>query len=92
MRDRKFNISLAFVSKPYFKVAKDIRLNATHYFIIKILNKEEPQQRASNNSSNIECKGLMKLYKDYTKEPFPFSMDNTTLPLDNPLKLKKDLL
>ena len=34
LRGRKFNISLAFMSLSYFKVAKTIRLNVTHYFII----------------------------------------------------------
>ena len=37
-RGRKINISLAFISQSYFKVPKTIRLNATHYFIMKIPN------------------------------------------------------
>ena len=44
-----------------------IRLNATHYFIMKILNKREPRQTASNHSSDIDFKYFMKLYKDYAK-------------------------
>ena len=34
----------------------------------------------------------MKLDKDYTKEPFSFLVNNTTLPLDNPLRSRKNLL
>ena len=49
---------------------KTIRVNATPYFIMKIPNKREYQQIASNHSSDSEFKGFMKLYKDYTKEPF----------------------
>ena len=48
---------------------KTIRLNTTHYFIIKIPNKRELQPIASNNLSDIDFKDFMKLYKDYTKEP-----------------------
>ena len=36
LRGRKLKISIAFVSQSYFKVPKFIRLNATHYFIMKI--------------------------------------------------------
>ena len=36
---RKLNISLAFITEPYFTVQKHIRLNSMHYFIIKIPNK-----------------------------------------------------
>ena len=36
---RKLNISLAFISQSYFVVTKDMKLNYTHYFIMKIPNK-----------------------------------------------------
>ena len=58
---------------------KTIRVNATPYFIMKIPNKREYQQIASNHSSDSEFKGFMKLYKDYTKEPFSFLVNDTTL-------------
>ena len=41
LRQRKLNISLGFVSQSYFQIPKTIRLNATHYFIMKILNERE---------------------------------------------------
>ena len=46
---RKLNISHVFISQPYFKVHTTIRLNATNYFIMKIPNKIELQQIASNH-------------------------------------------
>ena len=64
---------------------QDIGLNMTQYFIMKIPNKRDLQQVASNHSSDIEFKDFMKLYKDYTKEPSSFLMKDTTLPSDNPL-------
>ena len=39
IRCRKLNISLVFITKSYFCVQKDVRLNSTHYFIMKINNK-----------------------------------------------------
>ena len=54
LRGRKLNILLVFISQSYFKVPKTIRLNTTHYFIMKIPNKRELQQIASNHSSDIE--------------------------------------
>ena len=35
IRGRKLNISLFFVTQPYFKVPKDVRLNTNHFFIAK---------------------------------------------------------
>ena len=89
---RKFNISFIFISQSYFKVPKTIRLNATHYFIIKIPNKRELQQIASNHLSEIDVKDFMKLYKDYTKKPYSFLVKDATLSPNNPLKFRKHLL
>ena len=41
IRGRKLNISLVFITQSYFKVPKDVRLNSTHFFIMKIPNKRE---------------------------------------------------
>ena len=49
---------------------KAIRLNAKRYLIIKNPNKRELQQIVSNHSSDIHFKDFMKLYKEYTKEPY----------------------
>ena len=46
IRDRKLNISIVFIMQSYFKVPKDVRLNSTHFFIMKIPNKRELQQTA----------------------------------------------
>ena len=36
---RKLNTSLVFITQSYFAVPKNIRLDSTHYFIMKIPNK-----------------------------------------------------
>ena len=59
---------------------------------MKISNKRELQQTASNHSSDIDFKDFMKLYKDYTKEPYSFLLNDTTLSSDNPLRFGKNLL
>ena len=71
---------------------KTIRLNTTHYFIRKILNTRELQQIASNHLSIIDFKDFMKLYKDYTKKPYSFLVNDTTLSSDNSLQFRKNLL
>ena len=63
IRGRKLNIPLAFITLSYFAVPKNIRLNSTHYFIMKILNKREFQQIAFNHSSDIDFKDFVNLYK-----------------------------
>ena len=41
VRGRKLNICLNFIAQSDFVVPKNIRLNSTYYFIIKIPNKRE---------------------------------------------------
>ena len=59
---------------------------------MKIPNKRELQQIASNHSSDIYFKDFIKLSKDYTKEPYSFSVNDTTFSSDNPLRFRKNLL
>ena len=56
IRGRKLNISLVFIIQSYFKIPKDVRLNTTHFFITKILNKRELHQIATNHSLDIRSK------------------------------------
>ena len=63
IRARKLNISLVFITQLYFKVPKDVRLNSTHFFIMKIQNKRELQQIALNHSTNSNSKDFIKIYK-----------------------------
>ena len=71
---------------------KDVTLNSTHFFIMKIPNKRELQQTALNGSSDIGFKDLMKIYKKYTKKAYSFLVNDTTLPSDDPLRFRKNLV
>ena len=48
IRCRILNISLAFIAQSYFSVPKDVRLNLTHYLVMKI-------------NSRIELKKMLQL-------------------------------
>ena len=91
IRGRKLNISLIFITQSYFKVLKDVRLNSTHFFIMKIPNKREFQEIALNHSSHISTKNFIKIYKKYPAEPYSFLVNGTTLASDNPLRFGKNL-
>ena len=92
VRSRKLNISIVFITQSYFKVPKDVRLNSTHFFIMKIPNKRELQQIALNHSSDTDFNDFMKIFKKYTKEPYSFSVNDIPLPSDDPLRFRKNLL
>ena len=40
IRGKKINVSIVSITQSYFKVPKDVRLNYTHSFIMKISNKK----------------------------------------------------
>ena len=92
VRGRKLNIAFVFISWSYFKVPKTIRLNVTHHFIMSISSKRELQQIASNHSSDIDFKDLMKLYKVYIKDSYPFLVNDMTLSSENPLQFWKKII
>ena len=92
IRRRKINISIVFITQSYFKVPKDVRLNSTHFFIMKIPNEKELQQTALNHSSDIDFNDLMKIYKKFTAKPYSFLVNDTTLPSDDPLRFRMNLL
>ena len=91
IRGRKLNISLVFITQSYFKVPKDVRLNTTHFFIMKIPNKRELRQIALKHSSDIDYKDFIKIYKNCTDDSYSFLVNDTMLSSDNPLKLRKNL-
>ena len=92
IRGRKLNISLVFITQSYFAVPKNIRLNSTHYSVMKIPNKRELQQIVFNHSSHIDFQDFMNLYKKCTVKPYSFLVIDTTLTSDNPLYFRKNLV
>ena len=73
-------------------IPKNIRLNSTQYFVMKIPNKRELQQIAFNHSSDIYFQDFTNLFKECTSKPFPFLVINTTLVSDNSSHFRSNLL
>ena len=92
IRCRKLNISFVFITQSYFSVPKEVRLNSTHYLIMKIHKKRELQNITSNHSADIDYKNFMKIYRKCASEPFFFLTIDTTLPVNNPLRFRRNLL
>ena len=86
IRCRKLNISLVFITQSYFSVQKYVRLNSAQYLIMKINNRKELQNIAINHSSDIDYKDFLKIYREYTREPYSFLKMDTTLPARDPLE------
>ena len=91
IRCRNINILLFFITQSYFFVPKDVRLNSTHYLIMKIDNRRELKNIAVNHSADIDYNNFMKIYRECAKEPSNFLTIDTKLPASNPLRLRKKL-
>ena len=92
IRGGKLNISIVFITQSYFKVPKDVRLNSTHFFIMKIPNKKELQQIALNHYSDIDFIDFIKICKKCTAEPYFFLVNDINRPSDDPLRFSNNLL
>ena len=92
---RKLNISLVFITQSYFSFPKDVRLNSTHYLIMKINMKinyrRDLQNIAINHSADIDYQDFMKFYREYSQEPYSFLTFDKTLPASNPLRFRTNL-
>ena len=91
IRGRKLTISLVFITQSCFPVPKDVRLNATHYFIMKINNRRELKSIAFDHSADIDYQDFKKTYRKCTKDLHNFLTMDTTLSVSNPLRFRKNL-
>ena len=91
IRCRKLNVSLVFISQSYLKVPKHVRLNTSHFFIMKIQDKTELQHIAINHSSDTNTKDFIEIYRKCTDKPYSFFVIDTTLPSNNPVRFRKNL-
>ena len=58
---------------------------------MKIPNKRELQKIAINQSSDINTKDFINIYKKCTDKPYSFLFIDTTLPSNNPLRFRKNI-
>ena len=92
IRCRKLNISLVFITQSYFSVPEEVKLNSTHYLILKVNNRRELQNIAINISTDIDYKDFLKIYRNCTKNPYSVLTINATLPANDHLRFRKNFL
>ena len=83
---------LLVLSQSYFAVPKDVKLNCTHFFIIKILKKWDLQQMEFNHSLHIDYKDFIDCYKKCTTKPYCLLVTDATLASDSLSCLRRTLL
>ena len=74
---RKLNISIVFITQSYVRTPKDVRLNSTHYILIKISNKKELKSIAEENLGHLDFKDFIKIYNYGMGKPYSFMMVDT---------------
>ena len=89
IRCRKLNVSLVFITQSYFSVPENVRLNSTHYLIMKIRNKRELQQIAIDHLADIDYKDFLKIYRNCINGPYSFLTIDTALPADDLTRCRK---
>ena len=80
-----------FITQSYLSVPKDVRLNSTHYLIMKISNRKELQNVAINHSADIDYNDFVRIYRECARKPYSFLTLNTTLPSSDTLRFRKNL-
>ena len=66
IRGRKLNIYLVFITQSYLAVPETVKLNSTHYVLMKIPNKNVTSTSyiySFTNSSDIDFQEFLNLYK-----------------------------
>ena len=58
---------------------------------MKINNKRELQNIATNHCADIDYKDFLKIYREYTRESYSFLTIDATLPASDSLKFRKNL-
>ena len=81
-----------FIVQSYFWMPNNVRLNNTHFFTMKITNNWELQELTIIHSSDTKFDEFKRRYRKCTEEAYSFLVIDATLPLDNALRFRKNLL
>ena len=71
---------------------ENIRLNCTHYLILKNPNKRERKRIASQNSSDVDFQDFINHYKQSMAKPYSSLVIDNTLASDNPSRFRKNFI
>ena len=74
VRGKKLNIFLVFITQSYFAFPNNIRLNSTHYFVIKNSKQTTNLTNCIYHSSDTDFQDYMNLYKKCIAIPYLFSL------------------
>ena len=88
----KLNTSLVFITESYFAAPKNIRLNSTHYFFMKVPNKQNFNKLHLIIFEILTWKTLWIFMKKCTAKPYSFLVIDATLALDNLSRFRQNLL
>ena len=58
---------------------------------MKINNRKELQNIGTNYLADIDYKDFVKIYREYTRNPYSILTIDTTLPSSDPLRLRTNL-
>ena len=75
---RKVNISFVFITQSFFSAPIDVRLNLTHYLIMKINNRKDLQNIAINHSRDSDYNNFVRIYRECTRKLYCFLIIDTT--------------
>ena len=59
---------------------------------MKINNRKELQNIAINNSTDIDYNDFVRIYRECARKPYSFLKIGTTLPANDPVRFRKNLL
>ena len=78
-----------FITQSYLSVPKNVRLNSTHYLIMKINNRKELQNIAINHSADIDYKDFVIIHRECTRKLYSFLAVDTRFQATSPLRFRK---
>ena len=81
-----------FITQFYFYVPKDVRLNSTHYLIMKINKRKVLWNIAINVWADIHYNYFVRIYRECTRKPYSSLTIDTTLLASDPLRFRKNFL
>ena len=91
IRSRKINVSVIFISQSYFRISRDVRLNSSHFILMKLNDPREINNIANNHSLTLSNKQFINLYKKSTINKYSCFVIDLVMDSSDPLCFRKNL-
>ena len=93
IRGRNLNIFVVFITQSCFAVLKNIRLNSTHYFVVKFQTKDSVNKMpVIIQMLTFKTWWIINLHKKCSEKRFSFLVIDTTLGWDHSSGFRNNLL